>query len=80
MLQESCEGDHLHPHNHEDKGAICPEMERGTGVVESSEKLQKILGFGGGFTDSATINFFKLPFEVPDKVCVCVCKCLSNCK
>ena len=82
-LQESCGGDHPHPNSHEDEDVICPGKGRGTVVVESSEKLQKMLGFGGGFTDSATINFFKLPSEVQDKVCVCVCVfmclCLSVC-
>ena len=80
VLQENCEGDHLHPHSHEDEGAICPGMGRGTVVVQSSEELQKMLIFGGGLTDTATINFFKLPPEVQDKVCVCeresVCVCV----
>ena len=76
-LQESCGGDRPHPDSHENEDVTCPGKGRGAVVVESSEKLQKMLGFGGGFTDSATINFFKLPSEVQDKVCVCVCVSLS---
>lgn len=62
---------HRHHHQHasaEDEGTICPGKGQGTVVVESSEKLQEMLGFGGGFTDAATINFFKLPPEVQEKV------------
>ena len=72
MLKEGCEGDDPHLHSHEDEGAICPGEGRATVVVESSEKFQEMVGFGAAFTDSATINFFKLPSEVQDKVRVCV--------
>ena len=37
-------------------------------VVETEEKLQEMIGFGGAFTDAATINFFKLPEDVQEKV------------
>ncbi|CAM9842799.1 unnamed protein product, partial [Ascophyllum nodosum] len=67
-LKEGCEGDDPHLHSHEDEGAICPGEGRATVVVESSEKFQEMVGFGAAFTDSATINFFKLPSEVQDKV------------
>ncbi|CAN0470097.1 unnamed protein product, partial [Ectocarpus sp. 12 AP-2014] len=40
----------------------------GTVVVESDEKLQEMIGFGGAFTDAATINFFKLPEDVQEQV------------
>lgn len=64
-------GHHDHNHHHtsaEDEGTICPGKGQGAVVVESSKKLQEMLGFGGGFTDAATINFFKLPLEVQEKV------------
>lgn len=77
-LKEDCvpfgdggDGHHRHHHHHtstEDEGTICPEKGKGAVVVESSKKLQEMLGFGGGFTDSATINFYKLPPDVQEKV------------
>ena len=72
-IKEDCEGDDPHPHSDEDENVICPGKGRATVVVESSVKFQKMIGFGGAFTDAATINLFKLPSEVQDKVCVCVC-------
>lgn len=51
------------------ESALCPQKgEWGTVVVETEEKLQKMIGFGGAFTDAATINFFKLPEDVQEKV------------
>lgn len=47
----------------------------GTVVVESDEKLQEVIGFGGAFTDAATINFFKLPEDVQEKVTGCLRCC-----
>ncbi|CAM9698451.1 unnamed protein product, partial [Choristocarpus tenellus] len=46
----------------------CPLDGRGTVVVDTSTKLQEILGFGGAFTDAATINLNKLPPSVQTKV------------
>lgn len=54
--------------NSEDDSATCPGRGSGTVVVESKEKLQKVIGFGGAFTDAATINFYKLPPDVQEKV------------
>ncbi|CBN79893.1 Glucosylceramidase, family GH30 [Ectocarpus siliculosus] len=49
--------------------AVCAERGvSGTVVVESDDKLQEIIGFGGAFTDAATINFFKLPEDVQEQV------------
>ncbi|XP_076653663.1 lysosomal acid glucosylceramidase-like [Halictus rubicundus] len=43
--------------------------------VDSSEQYQKILGFGGAFTDSAGINLKKLSKPVVDKLlCAYYCK------
>eukprot|EP01038_Epipyxis_sp_PR26KG_P015082 gene15082-20294_t len=39
-----------------------------TATVDSSKKYQKIIGFGGAFTESAAYNFFKLPFKIQDQV------------
>lgn len=53
-------------------------------MVETEEKLQKMIGFGGAFTDAATINFFKLPEDVQEKVggdgggLECRCSCTQN--
>ncbi|CAN0251052.1 unnamed protein product, partial [Ectocarpus fasciculatus] len=53
----------------EEATAVCAERGvSGTVVVESDEKLQEIIGFGGAFTDAATINLFKLPEDVQEKV------------
>jgi hypothetical protein len=37
-------------------------------TINSKKTYQSILGFGGAFTESSAINFFKLPKEVQDKV------------
>lgn len=51
------------------ESASCPQKgEWGTVVVQTEEKLQKMIGFGGAFTDAATINFYKLPEDVQEKV------------
>lgn len=48
---------------------LCPKKGGwGTVVVQSEEKRQEIIGFGGAFTDAAYINFFKLPEHVQEKV------------
>ncbi|NDC55966.1 MAG: hypothetical protein EBZ69_04030, partial [Alphaproteobacteria bacterium] len=36
--------------------------------VDSSQTFQSVLGFGGAFTESSAINFFKLPKSVQHKV------------
>ncbi|CAM9603532.1 unnamed protein product, partial [Discosporangium mesarthrocarpum] len=46
----------------------CPISGAGTVVVDTHRKKQKILGFGGAFTDAATINLYKLPPFVRAKV------------
>ena len=76
VLQESCEGDHPHPHSHEDEGAICTEKGRGTVVVESSEKLQKMLGFGSQTRSPSTFSNSRQRFKTK---CVCVCVCVCVC-
>eukprot|EP00903_Cladosiphon_okamuranus_P018045 g16606.t1 len=51
------------------ESSLCPRKgEWGTVVVETEEKLQTMIGFGGAFTDAATINFFKMPEDVQEKV------------
>ncbi|CAN0493139.1 unnamed protein product, partial [Ectocarpus sp. 12 AP-2014] len=58
----------------EEVTAVCAErgvsgtVVSGTVVVESDEKLQEMIGFGGAFTDATTINFFKLPEDVQEQV------------
>jgi glucosylceramidase len=37
-------------------------------TVDRDKRFQKVLGFGGAFTEAAAINFFKLPEEVQQKV------------
>lgn len=56
---------------------LCPGRGRGAAVVYSRHNLQKIIGFGGAFTDAATINFFKLPQDVQEKVCA-YARCVSS--
>lgn len=47
----------------------CPSRGKaGTVVVDSGDKLQEMIGFGAAFTDAASINFFKLPKAVQEKV------------
>ena len=36
--------------------------------VDSSRKCQKIVGFGGAFTEASAHNFYRLPKSVQDKV------------
>ena len=36
--------------------------------VDSSKTYQKVIGFGGAFTEATSINFFKLPQHIQDKV------------
>ena len=82
VLQESFEGDHPHPHSHEDEGAICPEKGRGIVVVESSEKLQKMLGFGSQTRPPSTFSSSRQRFKTKCAcacVCVCVCVCVYAC-
>jgi hypothetical protein len=42
--------------------------------VKSEQKFQKIVGFGGAFTEAAAYNFYKLPSTVQKKVRVVRCK------
>lgn len=51
-----------------DDQALCPGKGWGTVVVDSEQKLQTVVGFGGAFTDASTINFYKLPAHVQEKV------------
>lgn len=52
----------------DDDMAACPGKGWGTVVVDSDKKMQKMIGFGGAFTDAATINFYKLPEAVQEEV------------
>jgi hypothetical protein len=36
--------------------------------IQSSRKFQKILGFGGAFTEASAVNFYKLPSAAQEKV------------
>ena len=36
--------------------------------VDSSKKFQKILGFGGAFTEASAYNFYRLPKSMQEKV------------
>jgi O-glycosyl hydrolase len=36
--------------------------------IQSSRKYQKILGFGGAFTEASAVNFYKLPAAAQEKV------------
>lgn len=38
-------------------------------MVDTKEERQEVVGFGGAFTDAATLNFYKLPGDVQEKVC-----------
>jgi hypothetical protein len=42
--------------------------------VKSEQRFQKIVGFGGAFTEAAAYNFYKLPSTVQKKVRVILCK------
>lgn len=48
---------------------ICtpPKFRTSKIVVDSTTSYQKILGFGGAFTESAAYNYFKLPEAVQEK-------------
>lgn len=41
--------------------------------VKSEQKFQKIVGFGGAFTEAAAYNFYKLPSAVQKKVKIARC-------
>lgn len=45
-----------------------PEISGGRMTIDTRYKYQKILGFGGAFTESASLNYYRLPPEVRDRV------------